>query len=59
MSVGWLYFVNTAGSALAALATVVIMLGALGEIGSVRLAASLNFLVAAFVMMQYLRTRAN
>lgn len=41
-TVGTLYFVNTAGSALGALAAVLLLLGRLGEAGSVAFAAALN-----------------
>ncbi len=41
-TVGLLYFVNTAGSALAALAAVLLLLGNLGETRSVILAAGIN-----------------
>jgi spermidine synthase len=51
-SVAHLYFVNTAGSALAALAAAAFMMGALGESRSVFVAASLNLLVALFVLLQ-------
>lgn len=58
-SVGWLYFVNTAGSAIAAIAAALILMGRLGEIGSVRAAAMINAAVCAFVLLQHLRVRAN
>jgi predicted membrane-bound spermidine synthase len=58
MSVGWLYFVNTAGSALAAIATVVVLMREFGLAGSVQFAAALNFLVGLFVLMQHQRMRA-
>ena len=50
-TVGLLYFVNTAGSALAALAAVLLILGNLGETRSAYLAASLNLLVGAFILV--------
>jgi predicted membrane-bound spermidine synthase len=53
-SVGQLYFVNTAGSALASLAAAAFMMGALGESKSVGLAAWINLSVGAFVLMQSL-----
>ena len=49
-SVGFLYFVNTAGSAFAAIASVVLILGALGETKSTYLAACMNILVGAFIL---------
>lgn len=44
-SVGSLYFVNTAGSSLAALASAAFIMRALGESGSVRLASGFNICV--------------
>jgi len=58
-SVGWLYFVNTAGSAIAAIAAALILMGRLGEAGSVRTAAIINASVGAFVLLHYLRLREN
>jgi predicted membrane-bound spermidine synthase len=52
-AVGQLYFVNTAGSALASMAAALFLMRALGESGSVALAGSLNIAVAAFVMLQW------
>ena len=54
-TVGLLYFVNTAGSAFAAIAAVFLILGNLGETKSTYLAASLNFLVGAFILVGPLR----
>jgi predicted membrane-bound spermidine synthase len=54
-TVGLLYFVNTAGSAFAAIAAVLLILGTLGETRSAYLAASLNFLVGAFILAGPLR----
>lgn len=51
-SVGQLYFVNTAGSALASLACAAFLMGTLGELKSVLLAASLNISVGAFVLLR-------
>lgn len=48
-SVGFLYFVNTLGSAAASIAAVAFLFGRLGETGSVRLAAALNLLVSGGV----------
>lgn len=44
-SVGVLYFVNTAGSAVAAFAAPIVLFGALGQGATVRVAASLNLVV--------------
>jgi len=49
-TVGLLYFVNTAGSALAALAAVLILLGDLGETRSVMLAAGVNLSCGLIVL---------
>ena len=56
-SVGMLYFVNTAGSALAAIAAALVLMGALGETGSARLAALVNTAVGTFVLSRHLLTR--
>lgn len=56
-SVGGLYCVNTMGSALAALATAVLLLGNLGLMGSVILAGVVNTGVGLFVLSRYLRGR--
>jgi predicted membrane-bound spermidine synthase len=56
-SVGWLYFVNTAGSACAAITAATFMMGSLGESGSVRLAALLNACVGIFVLTRYRASR--
>jgi len=55
-SVGMLYFVNTLGSALASLAAAVVLLGALGQTGTVRLAAGINFTVAAAIYAYHARS---
>jgi spermidine synthase len=57
-STSMLYFVNTAGSGIAALASVTLLLPRLGEHGSVRVAAATNLLVGAIVLTLHLR-RAN
>jgi predicted membrane-bound spermidine synthase len=54
-SVGQLYFVNTAGSALASLAAAAFMMGALGLSKSVSVAAAINITVGLFVFAQSLR----
>jgi spermidine synthase len=50
-TVGLLYFINTAGSAFAALAAVLVLLASMGETNSVRLAASLNLLVGFYILV--------
>jgi spermidine synthase len=50
-SVSILYFVNTLGSALAALATSIYLLGRLGQQGTVALAAALNLIVGSSVLL--------
>ncbi len=57
-SVGMLYFVNTLGSALASIASVVVVMGALGQLGTVRLASGINFTVAVVIYAHHLRMRA-
>lgn len=49
-SVGWLYFVNTLGSAIGSLAAAAVLLGALGQSRSVLLAAGINLTAAASVI---------
>jgi hypothetical protein len=49
-SVGMLYFVNTLGAAAGAFAAGLLLLGALGEEGSVRLAAGVNAGIGAAVL---------
>ena len=56
-SVGTLYFVNTAGSALASIATAVVLMRVLGETGSVRLAALVNAVVGTSVLLRHLAQR--
>ena len=58
LSVGMLYYVNTAGSAIAALAAVTVLMPNLGQQGSVRTAAVLNCAVGMFVLLQYVRARS-
>ena len=53
-SVGLLYFINTLGSAAGSLAAAWWILGALGQQNTVRLAAALNLLVAAVVIVFHL-----
>jgi spermidine synthase len=50
-AVGVLYFVNTAGSALAALAAVLVILRLLGESHSTFLAAAINLSIGTFVLV--------
>ena len=54
-SMSLLYFVNTAGSGLASLAAVFLLMPRLGEHGSVQVAAFANFAVGAVVLVQHLR----
>ena len=56
-SVGLLYFVNTAGSAVAAIAAALFVLGDFGESGTVRIAAGLNAAVASLALASYARMR--
>jgi MFS family permease len=53
-SVGWLYFVNTLGSALASLVAVGFLLGTLGQQGTVLLAAGINAAVGVTVLVIHL-----
>ena len=55
-SVGWLYFVNTAGSAVAAIATALFVLAYLGEQGAVWLAAAINATVGILVLSRHRRS---
>jgi predicted membrane-bound spermidine synthase len=54
-SVGSLYFVNTLGSAFASAAAVLVFLGWLGQSGTVRLAAMLNFSASAVAYVLHAR----
>ncbi len=54
-STSLLYFVNTAGSAIASFASVLLLMPALGEHGSVRIAAGTNLVVGIVVLAQHLR----
>jgi predicted membrane-bound spermidine synthase len=54
-TVGLLYFVNTAGSAIAAFAAVLLILKSLGEAKSAHLAATLNLLIGVFILLGPLR----
>jgi spermidine synthase len=54
-STSLLYFVNTAGSGLAAIAAVLVLMPRFGERGSVRIAALTNLTVALIVLVQHLR----
>lgn len=56
-SVGVLYFVNTLGSAAGSIAAALFVLGALGQAGSVRLAAAVNVTVALAVLAFWWRRR--
>jgi predicted membrane-bound spermidine synthase len=57
-AVGLLYFVNTLGSGLAALASVWLLLGALGQAKTVYLAAFLNLTVSALAFRAYRKSLA-
>lgn len=57
-SVGSLYFVNTLGSAFASAAAVLVFLGWLGQSGTVRLAAALNFGASAVAFVLHRRAVA-
>jgi spermidine synthase len=52
-SVGVLYFVNTLGSGLAAIAAVFLLMGALGQAKTVYLAAAVNLTVSALAFVQH------
>lgn len=56
-SVGQLYFVNTLGSAIASIASVMVMMGPLGEINTVRAAAAINAAVGLGALALHLRER--
>lgn len=57
-SVGGLYFINTLGAAVGSLGAGLWALGALGETGSVRLAAGTNFAVGLVVLAGGLREKS-
>jgi predicted membrane-bound spermidine synthase len=58
-SVGFLYFINTLGSAVGSLAAATYILGRLGQTGSVFLAAAMNVAVSAAIFAAaFLRRRA-
>lgn len=52
-SVGLLYFVNTLGASLGALASAAFLMGALGQSGSIKVAALLNVTVGTVVVLLY------
>jgi spermidine synthase len=54
-TVGMLYFVNTAGSAIAAFAAVLLILRSLGETRSAHLAATLNVAIGAYILLDPFR----
>ncbi len=58
-SVGQLYFVNTLGSAIASVLSVMVMMGPLGERNTVRAAAAVNLLVGLAVLGLYAMERAS
>jgi predicted membrane-bound spermidine synthase len=57
-AVGVLYFVNTLGSALASFAAVFVLLGRLGQMRTVALAAALNVTVSTLAWVQHARRAA-
>jgi spermidine synthase len=57
-AVGVLYFVNTLGSGLAAIASVFVLLGALGQAKTVYLAAAINLAVSALAFAQHRKAGA-
>jgi predicted membrane-bound spermidine synthase len=56
-SVGTLYFVNTLGSAAAAVLAVMRIMGPFGQAGTVRIAACINVTVGLTVLFMHLRMR--
>ncbi len=54
-SVGQLYFVNTLGSAIASVMSVMVMMGPLGEANTVRVAAAVNAAVGIAALLLYTR----
>jgi spermidine synthase len=56
-SVGVLYFVNTLGSALASAVAVFVLLGNLGQKGTVTVAACLNLMVSALAFLQHMEEK--
>ena len=57
-SIGILYFVNTLGSAIAAIITVFVLMRNLGQQGSVIFAAVFNLIIGFFVIFQHTRLGA-
>jgi len=55
-AVGILYFVNTLGSGIAALASVFVLLGKLGQAGTLYAAAAVNLAVSALALLQHRKT---
>jgi hypothetical protein len=55
-SIGVLYAVNTLGSALAAITTVMVLFRLLGQSSTVRLAAAINVSLGASVFLRSLRS---
>lgn len=58
-ALGMLYFVNTLGSAAGCVVAAAYAFGALGQSGSVQLAAAANFAAAAWVLAAARRARSN
>jgi predicted membrane-bound spermidine synthase len=58
-SVGQLYFVNTLGSAIASIMSVMVIMPPLGEAATVRFAAFVNFTVGIGALLLHLRERVS
>ena len=56
-SVGQLYFVNTLGSAVASVVSVMVMMGPLGQANTVRVAAAINVCVGLSALLLHARER--
>ncbi|HEX7601901.1 MAG TPA: hypothetical protein VF316_09865, partial [Polyangiaceae bacterium] len=56
-SVGQLYFVNTLGSAIASVVSVMVMMGPLGQANTVRAAAAINLCVGLSALLLHARER--
>lgn len=56
-SVGQLYFVNTLGSAVASVVSVMVMMGPLGQANTVRVAAAINVAVGLSALLLHARER--
>ena len=58
-AVSGLYFVNTLGSAVASFLAVVLLLGTLGQEGTLRVAAALNFVSGLGALLLHARSKKN